>query len=214
MNHTVFIILESTLFVTALSTDALIASLAYGSNKIKIPYVSVMVIALLCTGILGISLLVGTFLKPFLPTELLKGISFAILFFIGIMKLLDNIIKALIDKYTLINKQIKFSMLNLNFILNIYADPKEADIDESKVLSPREALSLGIALSIDSLAAGVGAALGNVNIIAVILASLLLSTAAIKCGEILGNKLSEKVPFKLSWLSGFILIALAIVRVV
>lgn len=212
MNHPVFIILESILFVTALSTDALIASLAYGSNKIKIPFVSVQVITFLCTGILGISLLIGAFLKPFLPTEFLKGISFTILFFLGIMRLLDNIIKALIDKYTIINKQIKFSMLNLNFILNIYADPKGADIDESKILSPREALSLGIALSFDSLAAGVGAGLGNVNIIAALLASLLFSTAAIKCGEMIGNKLSDKVPFQLSWLSGIILIALAVVR--
>lgn len=213
MTHLFLIILESVLFVTALSTDALIASLAYGSNKIKIPFISVLVISLLCTGILGISLLAGTFLKPFLPTEFMKGISFTILFFLGIIKLLDNIIKAIIDRHNVIQKEIKFSMLNLNFILNIYADPKGADVDESKILSPREALSLGVALSFDSLAAGIGAALGNINIIAVIFSSLLLSMASIKCGEMIGHKLCEKVPFQLSWLSGVILIALAFARV-
>ncbi len=214
MTHILLIILESVLFVTALSTDALIASLAYGSNKIKIPLESILVISFLCTGILGLSLLGGTFLKPFLPEEFIKGISFTILFFLGIMKLLDNIVKALIDKHTLIHKQIKFSMLNLNFILNIYADPKEADIDESKTLSPAEAMSLGIALSFDSLAAGVGAALGNINVVSIILSSLLLSMLSIKVGELLGNKLSDKVPFRLSWLSGIILIILAIIRIV
>ncbi|HWT74963.1 MAG TPA: sporulation membrane protein YtaF [Mobilitalea sp.] len=212
MNHLLFQILESVIFVTALSTDALIASLAYGSNKIKIPMMSVQVISFLCTGILGISLLLGTFLKAFIPGSVLHLVSFMILFLLGIGKLLDNLIKSMIEKHTVINKQIKFSLFNLNFLLNIYADPKEADIDESKTLSPKEALSLAIALSIDSLAAGVGAAMGNISIPAVMISSLVLSMIAVKAGELAGNKLSDKVPFGLSWLSGVILISLAFVR--
>lgn len=212
MNHLLFIILESILFVTALSTDAFIASVAYGSNKIKIPFLSVQVITLICTGVLGISLLIGMFLKPFLPGVLLKAISFSILFLLGIMRLLDNIIKAIISRNSELRKEIKFSLFDLNFILNIYADPREADVDQSKTLSPREALSLAIALSIDSLAAGVGAALGNINVLAVIIASLVLSTLAIKAGEFIGYKISDKAPFSLSWLSGVLLIGLAFLR--
>lgn len=212
MNYTIFKIIESVIFVTALSTDAFIASLAYGSNKIKIPMVSAYVISFLCTVVLGVSLLLGTFLKPYIPSVILHLVSFGILFILGVIKLLDNIIKSIIDKHTVINKQIAFSMLNLNFILNIYANPKEADIDDSKILSPKEALTLAIALSIDSLVAGVGAALANVSILAVLISSLLFSILAVKLGEYLGNKLSDKVPFRLSWLSGIILISLAFIR--
>lgn len=212
MTRLLFIILESILFVIALSTDAFVASIAYGSNKIKIPFLSVQVITLICTGVLSISLLVGMFLRPFLPELLLRAISFSILFLLGITRLLDNIIKAIINKNATLSKEIKFHLFDLNFILNIYANPKEADIDQSKTLSPKEALSLAIALSIDSLAAGVGAALGNVNIPAVILASLVFSAIAVKAGELIGNKISEKVPFDLSWLSGTLLIGLAFLR--
>ncbi len=212
MFNLLFKIIESVIFVTALSTDALIASLAYGSNKIKIPMVSVQVISFLCTIVLGISLLLGAFLKPYLPSSILHLVSFGILFILGVIKLLDNLIKAVIDKHTTINKQIEFSLLNLNFILSIYADPKEADVDHSKTLSPKEALSLAIALSIDSLVAGIGAALANVSILAVLVSSLVLSTLAVKSGEFIGRKLSDKVPFGLSWLSGIILISLAFVR--
>lgn len=208
MNHLLLTILESILFITALSTDAFVASLAYGSNKIKIPFFSMQVIAGICTGILAISLLLGTFLSSYLSAELLKFISFFILFIMGVIKLMDNIIKSIIDKHS-INKSIKFSLLNLNFILNVYANPKEADLDQSKTLSPREAVSLAVALSIDSLIAGVGAALGNVNFIIMIITSLLLSTISIKSGELIGNKISEKSPFQLSWLSGVLLIFLA-----
>jgi putative sporulation protein YtaF len=212
MEHLLFTIFESALFVTALSTDALIASLAYGSNKIKIPILSALVITAICTGVLGISLFIGAFLKPYIPQELLKVISFLILLFLGCARLLDNIIKSVINKNTNINKEIKFNLFDLQFILNIYANPKDADIDQSKTLSPREASSLAIALSFDSLAAGVGAALGNVNVPAAILASVLLSMLAIKSGEFIGYKISDKAPFRLSWLSGILLIILAVFR--
>ena len=212
MNHILFTIFEAVLIAIALSTDAFIASFAYGSNKIKIPFSSMQVIAFMCTGILGISLLLGTFLKPYLPGDLLKIGAFLILFILGIIKLMDNIIKSIIHKHAIIDKQIKFSFLNINFILNIYADPKEADLDESKTLSPKEALSLAVALSLDSLAAGFGVALGNVNIFAIILCSLIFSMLSIKSGAFIGNKISDKVPFQLSWLSGILLIFLAFLR--
>ena len=212
MNHILFTIFEAIIIAIALSTDAFIASFAYGSNKIKIPFSSMQVISFICTGILGISLLLGTSLKPYLPSELLKIASFIILFILGIVKLLDNLIKSIINKHTIIDKQIKFSVLNLNFILNIYADPKEADLDESKTLSPNEALSLAIALSLDSLAAGFGIAFGNINIFAIIICSLIFSMLSIKSGAFIGNKISDKVPFQLSWLSGILLIFLSFLR--
>jgi len=212
MNHILFTIFEAIIIAIALSTDAFIASFAYGSNKIKIPFSSMQVISFICTGILGISLLLGTSLKPYLPSELLKIASFIILFILGIVKLLDNLIKSIINKHTIIDKQIKFSVLNLNFILNIYADPKEADLDESKTLSPSEALSLAIALSLDSLAAGFGIAFGNINIFAIIICSLIFSMLSIKSGAFIGNKISDKVPFQLSWLSGILLIFLSFLR--
>jgi putative sporulation protein YtaF len=213
MLHFLLNIVESALFVTALSTDAFIASFSYGSNKIKIPFLSVQVIAFLSTGILGISLILGVFIMPYIPHELLRLISFLILLFLGIARLMDNIIKIIINKYLTVKKEIKFCMRNVNFILNIYANPDDADTDHSKTLSPREALSLGIALSIDSMAAGVGAALGNINIIAVLVLSIILSNLSIKTGELIGRKISDKAPVQISWFGGVLLIILAFLRI-
>lgn len=211
MNPLVYLLLESALLVIALSTDAFLASLAYGSNRIKIPWSSAQVISLICTGILGISILLGSLLKGFIPNGLLKYISFTILLILGLIKLMDNLIKAIINKYTSINKEIKLTMYNLNIILNIYANPNEADVDNSKTLSPKEAFSLAVALSLDSIAAGLGAAMGNTNIIAVLLFSLLLSILSIKLGELVGNKVCNKIPF-ISWMGGVLLIAIAVAR--
>lgn len=213
MDCIIYIIFEAILFTLALSTDALIASLAYGSNKIKIPWSSAQIIAFICTGILGLSLFIGSLIKGFIPEGVLKYISFTILFLLGLAKLMDNMIKALINKYTIIDKELKFTMFNLNFILNIYANPREADFDQSKTISSKEALSLALALSIDSLAAGFGAAIGDINIPAVIFLSIVLTVISIKLGEFIGNKMSNKIPY-ISWLGGIILIVVAFLRII
>jgi len=76
---------------------------------------------------------------------------------------LDSFTKAIIRKNTNLNKKIKFSFFNINFILTLYADPEKADVDFSKTLSPKESVALAISLSFDGLAVGFGAVMGNVN---------------------------------------------------
>lgn len=191
------------------SIDAFSASFAYGSNKIKIPLLSLQVINLVCSFILGLSLLLGATLRHFLPKRLALTVCFFILFFIGVSKLLDSITKSIIRKHSDLNKQVKFSLFNFRFILQLYADPIEADIDGSRSISPKEAALLAVSLSLDGLAVGFGAAIGNVNVLAVIIASLITDMLAVLLGGYLGNKLAGSLNYNISWLSGAILIAMA-----
>ena len=208
--HTLLIILEAGVLSSALSIDAFAASFAYGSNKIKIPFLSAQIINLICTGILGLSLLIGSLVKQLIPAWLTAVLCFALLFILGLVKLLDSLTKTIIRKYNAPHKELHFSLCNFRFVLSIYADPEKADRDQSKTISPAEAASLAIALSLDGLAVGFGAAMGNVNAWAVVLWSLLTNTAAILLGALLGNKIAQKLSFNLSWISGAILILLAI----
>ena len=111
-----------------------------------------------------------------------------------------------------IDKEITFSALNLKFILRVYADPETADRDLSRVLSPAEALPLAIALSLDSIAVGFGAALTDTDLVRTLFLALLFNALAVRLGCILGNKIAEKVSFNLSWLSGLLLIILAVMK--
>lgn len=209
MHFSFIVILEALILASALSLDAFVASFAYGSKKIKIPFKSVQVINLICGIITGLSLLIGTILRQYIPDWLTAAVSFVILLILGIVKLLDSITKSIIRKYSNINKEIKFSLFNFKFILNLYANPEDADIDESKTLSPTEASSLAIALSLDGITVGLGAAIGNVNGVAVFICSLVTNMAAVLLGSFIGNKIARKTTFNLSWLSGLILIILA-----
>lgn len=204
--------LESILLVTALSIDAFWASFAYGSNKIEIPFLSVTIINVICTSVLAVSLFLGSVIGPYIPNNLTSGICFTLLFVLGTVKLFDNWIKAFIRKHNKLNKELKFSMFNINFVLNIYANPEEADRDCSRVLSPLEAASLAIAISLDGLAAGFGVGLVKISFTEVVLFSFLIGMAAIMLGGYIGKKIAEKLSYNISWLSGALLLILAFIK--
>jgi len=194
------------------SIDAFSASFAYGSSRIKIPILSSLIITITCSLVLGVALFAGTYARQLLPEALAIWFSFAILFILGIIKLLDGITKSIIRKYSDIHKQIKFSMFNFKFILSLYANPEIADVDSSRHISPGEAAALAISLSLDGLAIGFGAALSGVNILTVIAASLIFNMIAISTGCILGERIARKVSFNPSWIGGVLLILIAFLR--
>lgn len=207
-------IVQAAVISLALSLDAFAASFAYGSNRIKVPMRSVQTINLICAAITGLSLFVGSIVKQYIPEWLTVTISFTILFILGLVKLFDSVTKSLIRKNRYINREIKFSMFNFIFILRLYADPESADVDSSKVLSPGEAASLAVALSLDGIAVGFGAALSGISPWAIFISSLVTGMAAIYLGVFLGNKIASKVQMNLSWLGGVILIVMAILKLV
>ena len=212
MNDLFYAALEALLLVVALSLDAFVASFAYGAQRIRIPYSSAAIISVHCTAMLAVSLLAGSLLRPFLPQSLTKGLCFAILFLLGLVKLCDSTIKTLIRKHKRMHRQVSFSLFSLKFILDVYADPEKADRDGSRELSPAEAASLAVALSLDGLAVGFGAALMQVNFLMVMLFSLAVGMLAVRLGGKIGNRAAQKLPFDLSWLSGALLIVLAILK--
>lgn len=204
------VIAEAALLASALSLDAFTAGFAYGSKKIKIPFLSVTIINIICSSILGVSLTLGSFVSPHLPRWLTLSISFSILFIIGLTKLLDSITKSIIRKHSSFKKEISLSLLNFKFILNLYADPEKADMDDSKSISPAEAAMLALSLSLDGIAIGLGAGMARVNILAVFLWSLVTDALFVMLGSFLGNKAAQKLPFNISWISGLVLMGLAL----
>ena len=99
-------------------------------------------------------MLAGSLIRGLIPQSLTTAICFVLLFILGLVKLLDSLTKSIIRKHNNLEKQIHFSLLNFRFVLSLYADPEKADRDHSKTISPGEAASLAIALSLDGMAVG------------------------------------------------------------
>ncbi|HZJ76282.1 MAG TPA: sporulation membrane protein YtaF [Oscillospiraceae bacterium] len=204
--------IEILLLVFTLSLDAFVASIAYGTNKIEIPFISTVIINITCSSILALSLLLGSIVRKFIPENITLLIGFLILTFLGVFYLFQSLIKSYIFKDPAQNKKVKLKISDL--IINIYIDETSADFNKSKNLNPKEALYLAIALSLDSLAIGFSSSLTGINYIQVIFFSLLYGIIAIQLGLLVGRKLVEKSNFNISWLSGIILIILAIMKII
>lgn len=198
------IVLDALIITFALSLDTLVSGFAYGVNKIKIPIKSIIVINLVCCSVLSASLIGGSVLGKYIPSYVNLSVSVVLLFTIGLIKLLDEPIKNAIRKKNLSST-----------IASIYAEPEKADTDFSKSLSVQEALFLSLALSIDGFVAGFGAGLTINNFIGyltIITLSFFTGIAFIIFGNILGKTVALKSKLDLSWLSGLILMILAIVK--
>lgn len=212
--HIFIVIFEAFCIASALSADAFVTGFSYGTDRIKIPFLSVLVIDGICSLMIGATLLAGSYIRQYTPAFVTTAVCFTLLFVLGMAKLLDGITKSLIRKYGIISSNIKFSFCNFRFVLSLYANPACADTDHSKTISPKEAIVLAIVLSLDGCAVGFGAALGNVNGPAVFFCSLIMEAAAILSGAALGNRAAKKLSFPVSWLSGCILLILAFSKLI
>lgn len=204
--------LQSFLLVIALSTDSFLASLAYGAEKIRIPLRSALLIAFVGVAFLGVSLYTASFMELFIPPYVCKWISFSIFFMIGMSSVFQGTIKRFL-RHTH-QKKLTFEYSGISFVLDVYLDETKADVDNSKVLSLKEALYLAVALSIDSLVSGFALGISITNPLPVLLISFLVGLCAVLSGFYFGGKLGMKSHLDLSWTSGILFLMLAISRII
>lgn len=198
--------------IIALSVDAFAASFAYGVDKVKIPPISAVIVTALSDFILIASLFIGNLFKAYIPASLTTLLSFLILFALGLIKLFDSTIKKKIRENRFSSRQLQLTFKNLSFILTVYAEPQEANATDAEVLSPAEALSLGLALSLDSAAAGIGAASLEFPLFLTAVISFGIGILTIFSGCRLGSFLAAKTDFNFSVIGGILLILLALTK--
>ena len=205
-------ILNILLLVIALSIDAFVAGFAYGVDKIRIPFLSMSVIGSFSAISLWISLLAGRGLLVGLSPGFARFISITLLFVVGLAKLFDGTIKCIIRRKEPMEKHLDFHMFDFCFLLTVYADPNKADKDKGGILSAKEACSLGIALSIDSMAAGIGAGIAAAPILFPVILAFIMGASAIGLGVFLGNRVAARYSLDFSWIGGVFLIFLSVLK--
>jgi putative sporulation protein YtaF len=205
--------LSALLLVLAVCIDAFATSVSYGMGKIKIPFFSALIISLIGTSFLAFSIFCARILSSFINPQTCVILSVILLIFLGITNLFQNSLKSFLRKHKG-QKNVSFSLFDISFVIEIFLDETKADIDNSKTLSPKEALALAIALSLDSLASGFSAGLSVKHFWEPVVLSLIIGVFAVIIGSIIGRRISRKTDINLSWISGVVLISLAIIKII
>lgn len=204
----------------AVSLDGFGVGVMYGIRKIRIPFLSILIISL-CSGIIILgSMYIGVTMLQFLPQSTAKMVGAIVLMGIGIWAVIqmtlqknndpvDDIILSEKPEKRIIHIEIK----SLGLVIDILRKPSNADVDRSGNISASEATLLGIALSLDAFGAGIGAALIGfsplITSLVIAISSGVFITLGLRTGFLFS---SVKWVRKLSVLPGFILILMGIFK--
>ena len=139
----------------AVSVDGFMVGLAYGIKKIKVPLVSMLIITLASVTAVSLSMCFGKALTMFLPVKTASWLGSALLIILGLYFILGSL-REKIDSIEVDGQEplLTFKIEFLGVMVQILKEPARADFDESGEIGKREALVLGLALSMDALGLG------------------------------------------------------------
>lgn len=166
------------LLALTLSLDSCSVGLTYGLRKVRIPAKSIIVISLCSAAVMILSMGIGHLVAQIFSPALATKIGGAVLIGIGAWVLYqffqeDKKEEPLVEETTVWNLEIR----SLGIVIQILRKPTMADFDKSGIISGIEALMLGLALSLDSFGAGIGASLlGFSPVVLAILVAVMSST--------------------------------------
>lgn len=186
-------ILAVLLFSLAVSADGFLVGIAYGFKRIRIPVMSLLVIAGASALTVSISMILGKGLAAMMNPRIACYIGAGMLIFVGIVFLLQAYWEHLSKK----NDNLEEPLLSvyvkpLGIIIQILAQPERADMDDSGEISTREAFFLGMALAMDALGAGIGMAMAGFNILLTALGVGVVKFILVKTGIAVGSMLDGK----------------------
>lgn len=181
------IAMQILVLVTAISVDAFGAGFVYGVSRVRMPLLSVGIVSAASGLMLLLSMGAGRILGRGLPADFTAEAGFIILFVLGVVKLFDR---------------------------SGGKEAKEANRDGDHVLSAGEALVLGVSLSLDSIAAGIGVGVDDFRMILAVPTAFVINFLMMRLGGRAGKALAGRIHADVGWISGVLLILLAFMRLI
>ncbi len=211
-------------FATALSLDGFGVGISYGMRKIRIPVLSLVVISLTSSTAIGLTMLFGHFVSQYISAEMAEIIGASILILVGLWILLQTWSKkgshikpgekSVGEHNPECQTILDFKIEAFGLVIKIMREPTVADFDKSGFISVKEALLLGLALAMDAIGAGFGAAMTGFTPLLTPLIVGIVKFLMVSLGVILGRR------YAVNWLGnraavlpGWVLIMLGVARV-
>ena len=90
-----------------------------GSSKIRLPLVCAVTVSLVCSGVLCLSMLAGSLVRPFLSPTVARLICFLLLVCMGTLRILDQAIKSFLCRHDGFSRNFMFRALHFQFFLSL-----------------------------------------------------------------------------------------------
>lgn len=226
-------ILNSIIISLCVSLDAMGIGLTYGLKNTKISLIgkSILFITFLTTT--TISVIIGNYILNFFNPSIAKIIGAILLCSLGIWiiiksitekksnnKLKINNINELEDKAKQKNtkkeKKFEFFIKFLGITIQIIKDPCNSDLDNSNDINGKEAIYLGIAVSLDAFAVGICSSIMGFNSFLYPPFASIFHLGFVMLGMFIGKKIREisNIPQNIwSIISGVLLVLIGISKI-
>jgi len=208
--------LQCFLIAFAISIDSLSVGLAYGIKNIRVPLRSILILDLISICLLSLGFFAGNILSRLFPAFLTNVVGALILFIIGLWYIIQGWLNYKYPKNQA-QEPISIAIISINSLgiaINIMRDPSGVDLDTSGIIDTSEAVLLGFALAVDSLAVGLVVSLSSIPMILLTLLLVgILNLLLLKAGITFGKKyINDDLREKTAFVPGIILIILSLIR--
>ncbi|MEA4816240.1 MAG: sporulation membrane protein YtaF [Lachnospiraceae bacterium] len=182
------------LLSVALSIDALGIGISYGLREIRIPLITKAIISIQSVLITAAAIFSGSFITKLLPGFIAEKIGVFVLVSLGVWFIFEGLTEGKEEtgkKY-------------LGHTIDIAKAPVKCDADNSRTIEWFEAFYLGLALSLDSFGAGIGAGAAGITNYLIPFMTALCQMFFLCSGKFLGTKIKRLFNVKEN---GFIIIS-------
>ena len=194
-------LISSLLFAISANIDSFIVGMSYGIKKSNIDLLKSTVISLVTLTGTVIAILMGTQISQFLPASSTQAIGCALLIGLGLYYIIKSFFSYIREKIK--KAEVKSNECGSGTQNNVPA--------KASLLTMKEGLFLGLALSINNFGMGIGASITGLKLLPTAVMSLVVSVIFLYAGNLIGKtKFPHISDQSADFISGLILAALGI----
>lgn len=198
----------------AANLDNLGIGLSYGIRRVRIPRTANLIIAFLSGTATLITSLTGHFLAQMFSGKLCNIFGGGIVSAVGIWVIASDLVTKRKHLTGIEHDNLSANKSNKENLLDIIRNPEKADMDYSGDISIKESVLLGIALSVNCLATGLGAGMTGLSVIGITISVMVFSLTSIFLGAFWGKScVSKLLGAKATALAGILLIILGVYEI-
>jgi len=204
------------LLALAVSLDSLMAGLMYGLRGLRLPWEAAAIVSLATGLLLALSMVTGGMVAAWLPPSAAQRVGASILALTGIWIIVQTVrsrpAASPARDPARLHRVWRLRLGSVGIVVEILREPAAADLDRSGHINPQEAILLGLALALDSTAAGLGAAMTGFSPLTLPLAAACSTFALLTAGSRLARRLPLRLNGRWAALQGVLLTLLGLFR--